>query len=846
MVKEEVIKDVKHSYENVVSKCLEYFNGDDLASEVWINKYCLKNNAGELFEETPDDMHKRMAKEFFRVEKTYNKALNQDLSKYGLEREPLTEEKIYNYFKNFSYIIPQGSVMSVLGNKFMTGSLSNCIVLREPYDSYGGIMYVDQQLTQLYKRRCGVGVSLSSLRPKDMSVNNAAGTTTGAVSFMERYSNTTREVGQAGRRGALMLTLDIRHPDIMDFITIKQDLKKVTGANVSVWIRDDFMKAVVDNASYTLRFPVEAEVADAKITKVVPARALWDAIVKCAHSSAEPGIIFADRQHNYSTSSVYPNYKNVTTNPCSEIAMGAMDSCRLMVVNYYSFVKNPFTKSATFDYDKLYEVVYEAQRLMDDLVDLELESVEKILDKIESDPEPDYVKQVEKQTWEELYKTGREGRRTGLGFTALADTIAALGFKFDDDKSLEIIDKISRIKMLAEFDSSIDMAIERGKFKDFDTEIENHSEFVSMIKKEFPKLYNRMMKYGRRNISISTVAPTGSVSIMTQTSSGIEPIYQLSYKRRRKINPNDKTTKIDFVDPLGDSWQEYPVFHPKLKTWMEVNNASEEEVKKSPYWKSSAPDIDWIKRVEMQAIVQKYTTHSLSSTINLPSDATLEKVGEIYIEAWKRGLKGITIYRDGSRTGVLISDAEVKLNLDFKDHHAPKRPKFLNANVYRFQNGGEQWIAFVGLLNGRPYEIFTGLASEFEIAKNIEFGELRKTKLDNGTSRYDFIVGRDSEDVMIYKGLSKAFDREYHNYAKFISGVLRHGMPLSYVIDLVDKLSFNNDNINSWKAGILRTLKKFMKDEAISDKKCSSCGQESLVFEEGCLHCTNCGFSKCS
>lgn len=1209
-----------YTYEEVFTKSLEYFNGDDLATEVWMNKYCLKNNDG-FSELTPDDMHRRMAKEFAKVELFYRENTNvngnfRDLSSYGQSREFLTEDKIFTFFEKFKYIIPQGSVMSVLGNNKIVASLSNCIVLDEPYDSYGGIMYVDQQLTQLYKRRCGVGVSLSSLRPKDSPVSNSAGSTSGAVSFMERFSNTTREVGQAGRRGALMLTMDVKHPDIRDFITIKQDLRKVTGANISVWLNDEFMQAVLDNSAYLLQYPVNVPITEAKIVVEIKAKELWDTIIECAHNTAEPGIIFGDRQHEYSTSSVYPNYKNVCVNPCcfsedcrvdvitdkgikdirmitakdkiflenenkfvattgyfktglqkvynvkfsngdtleltdnhklakviekrigkkinrnnfelvelkdlkaddkiriqtseslsfgnngeyddglilgwlsgdgclsfqnendnfpvmildfwqnehdlivlyenifkkiglqnvvrefknngndvkrlassrltqyfiekfeqniwkfkkgrndflyeasqdfirgylsayftadgtvncnkenssysvslssieearlrqiqtilanfgiksgidlmrkggtindysfdnakdcfrltitgisnlrkfakyigflskikisklneiidtehykensleytkiisieysgeketgcievpdygyftanglvsgnSEISMGAMDSCRLMVVNYYSFVKNPFSDKAEFDYEKLYAVCYEAQRLMDDLVDLELESIERILEKIRHDKEPEYIKEVEARTWKDLYRTGKDGRRTGLGFTALADTIAALGFKFDSDEALEIIDKISRTKLAGEFDSSIDMALERGKFKDFNPEIENTSLFVGMLKANFEDIYSRMMKFGRRNISISTVAPTGSVSIMTQTSSGIEPVFQLSYKRRRKINPSDKKNKIDFVDNMGDAWQEYLVLHPKFRTWLDINELEMTDSihKKSPYYKSTAEEIDWIKRVKIQSVVQKYTTHSISSTINLPTDVSVEKVGEIYVEAWKHGLKGITIYRDGCRSGVLLKDDE-KLETFFNDNHAPKRPKFLPANVYRFQNGGEQWIAFIGILNGRPYEIFTGMAEGFEIPKTIEFGEIRKTKNESGVSNYDFIVGRNTEDIEVYKGLSKAFDREYHNYAKFISGVLRHGMPIPYVVDLVDKLSFNNENINSWKSGVLRALKKYIKDGVTSDKTCGNCGKDSLVYQEGCLICRDCGHSKC-
>ena len=702
--------------ENVVLNTAKtYFDGDELAATTWMNKYAVKNKNGEFTELSPNDMHKRMAKEFARIERKYTEGLYlngslKKLSPYGQGRTQLDENSIYALFKDFKYVVPQGSVMSSLGNPYQLASLSNCVVMPEIYDSYGGIFKTDQQLAQLFKRRCGVGIDISSLRPAGVSVSNAAGTTSGAVSFMERFSNTTREVAQNGRRGALMITMDIAHPDIESFVTIKQDLKKVTGANISVRLSDEFMHAVENNKTFTLRWPIESK--EPTISKSIDARELWNTIIKCAHNTAEPGLIFWDRQHYYSTSSVYPEFKNISTNPCSEIAMQGGDSCRLVAINLYSFVTNPFTKNAMFNFKKFYEVTYEAQRLMDDLVDLELEAIERILSKIEEDKEPDNVKKEEKVTWQLLYNTGKKGRRTGLGFTALGDAIAALNLKFDSNEAIDVIDKIMKTKCEAEFDSSIDMSIERGKFEGFDETIENSSEFIQMLKQELPAIYNRMMKLGRRNISISTVAPTGTLSLLAQCSSGIEPVFLLSYTRRRKVNPQTKNAKVDFIDAMGDSWEEFTVYHPKLKKWMEVTK--NKNINKSPYKGSTAQEINWKKRIEIQSVVQKYVTHSISSTINLANNVTEEMVGNIYMEAWKKGLKGITVYRDGSRSGVLISNntEKSKKNTEIVETSAPQRPKILDAEVVRFQNNHEKWVAVVGLLNGKPYEIFTGKAED--------------------------------------------------------------------------------------------------------------------------------------
>ena len=843
-----------YTYKEVLENAIAYFKGDELAASTWINKYAMKNKEGQFEELTPDDMHQRMASEFARIEQKFTeKALPEEkkanLSEYGRKRAPLTQLSIYQYFRNFGEVIPQGSVMSSLGNPHVIASLSNCIVLPEIYDSYGGIFYTDQQLAQLFKRRCGVGIDISTLRPSGMLVSNAAGSTTGAVSFMERFSNTTREVAQNGRRGALMVTIDIAHPDVENFITIKQDLSKVTGANISVRLSDEFMRAVETDSEYTLRWPIDAD--HPQMTKTIQAKKLWETIIKSAHNSAEPGLIFWDRQHHYSTSSVYPGFKNTSTNPCSEIAMQGGDSCRLIALNLFNFVDNPFTDKASFNYKRFYETTYESQRLMDDLVELELEAIERILAKIDSDPEPAAVKAVEVDTWKLLYAAGSKGRRTGLGFTALGDALAALNIKFDSQAALQEVEMIMQTKCRSEFDSSIDMAIERGKFSAFDPAIEETSEFVQMLKAELPAVYNRMMEHGRRNISLSTVAPTGTLSMLAQSSSGIEPVFMLSYKRRRKVNVLDKNAKIDFIDDMGDSWQEFTVYHHRLKTWMEVTGQT--DITKSPYFGSTAPEIDWLKRVELQAIVQKYTTHSISSTINLSADTSVEKVGDIYLEAWKSGLKGITVYRDGSRSGVLVAndtkEKETKKDSTFiVETTPPKRPQVLEADVIRFMNHNEKWIAVIGILNNKPYEIFTGKVEDSFIIPNwVEKGWVIKNKTESGKKRYDFqFLDKEGYKVTL-EGLSRSFDKEYWNYAKLISGILRHGMPLPHVVNIVSNLNLYNETINTWKNGVERALKKFIPNGTVAvDHKCSECGDpDGLVYEEGCLKCKSCGAAKC-
>lgn len=845
----------KITEELVREKSMKYFQGDELAATTWMKKYAVKNEKGEYKESSPEDMHRRMAKEFARIEKNLKSTIKEGLSTYGKKREFLSEEKIFNLFDKFKYVIPQGSVMSALGNKYIIASLSNCVVVPPTYDSYGGIMHTDEQLAQLFKRRCGVGVDISNLRPKNAHVSNAAGTTTGAVSFMERFSNTTREVAQNGRRGALMLTIDIAHPDVKDFIISKQDLSKITGANISVRLSDKFMEAVVNNKDYVHQWPIDAK--KPLYTKKIKARELWNTIIECAHNTAEPGLIFWDRQHKYSTSSVYPGFKNDSTNPCSEIAMQGGDSCRLIAINLFSFIENPFTTKAHFNFDKFYEVTYESQRLNDDLVELELEAVDRILKKIESDAEPDFIKRNEIELWKLLRDTGKKGRRTGLGFTALADAIAAMGCKYSSDEALHLVEEIMKTKCRAEFDSSIDMAIERGKFDAWDPEYENTSEFIQMLQKEMPELYTRMMKYGRRNISLSTVAPTGTLSMLAQTSSGIEPVFLLGYKRRRKVNANDPDAKISFIDDMGDAFEEFDVWHPKLQDWMKITG--ETDVNKSPYAGSTSPEIDWIKRVEMQALVQKYTTHSISSTINLPADVSVDKVGEIYIESWKQGLKGITVYRDGSRSGVLVSnEKESKDNTEEKSEkavehiditHAPKRPKKLEADIIRFRNEYEKWLAVIGLINEKPYEIFTGkMEDAFNLPAYVNQGWIVKNKDEENdeNARYDFqYIDKEGYRITI-EGLSRSFDKEYWNYAKLISGILRHGMPINNVVEVINGLNLYDENINTWKNGVARALKKYIPNGTVVDKECPNCGDpEGLIYEEGCLHCKSCGYSKC-
>jgi ribonucleoside-diphosphate reductase alpha chain len=816
---------------------------DDLAASVWLNKYALKSG-NKFIEDTPDKMHRRMAVEFFKAEKnlTRHDFDKTGLSKYGITRQDLTEDAIFELFDKFKYIVPQGSIMSILGNPNAIGSLSNCIVLPEVYDSYGGIMYTDQQQVQLMKRRCGVGIDVSTLRPADTKVTNAAGTSTGPISFMHRFSNTTREVAQNGRRGALMLTIDVRHPDVERFITVKQDRTSVTGANISVKITDDFMNAVMKNEKFTLKWPVES--AEPKITKEVNAKEVWASIIKAAHGHAEPGIIFWDRQHEYSTSSVYPGYRNVSTNPCSEIAMQGGDSCRLVAINMYSFVKNPFTALAEFDFEKFYEVTYESMRIMDDLVELELWQIDKILKKVDTDDEPDYIKEVERRTWKLLRESGERGRRTGLGFTGLADAIAALSIKFGTHESLNTIDKIMRVKLRAEFDSSIDMAIERGKFADFDPKWEFESDFVVMLSRDFSDIFERMMKYGRRNISISTVAPTGTVSLLTQTSSGIEPIYDMSYVRSKKITGDEADARIDRIDEKGDKWQEFTVYHHKLNDWMRITG--ETDISKSPYAGATASVIDWTNRVKLQGIVQKYVTHSISSTVNLPKNVSIDLVAKIYEEAWREGLKGITVYRDGSRDGVLnkIKDEVESDNFGIITRSAPKRPKDLPCELHHVTAVGIKWLVIIGMMKSKqsgketmkPFEVFAFPENKISVPDRIKTGIMTRRK----KGVYDLIC-----EGQKYEDITEMFDKHEHEIiTRGASLSLRHGADIQFLHEQYDK---SEGTISSFGKALARTFKKYIIDgKAPSDKKCPNCDDPNgLEYKEGCLICKSCGYGKC-
>jgi len=825
------------TYSEVLEETLKYFRGDELAATTWINKYAMKTKEGQFSEKTPDDMHRRMSKEFGSVELMWSRddgitqiKHGEKLSQYGRERRLLTREKIYQLFKDFKYAIPQGSVMSSLGNSDMMASLSNCVVVPPVYDSYGGIFHTDQQLAQLFKRRCGVGVDLSNLRPSGSFVKNSSGSTTGAVSFMHRFSNTTREVAQNGRRGALMLTMDIAHPDIEEFVTIKQDLTKVTGANISLRLSDEFMKAVVEDEDFTLRFPIDSK--EPIYTKVIRAKELWGTIIECAHNTAEPGLIFWDRQHKYSTSSIYPGYKNDSTNPCSEIAMQGGDSCRLIAINLYSFVENPFTDKASFNYSKFYEVVYESQRLMDDLVDLELRAVASIMRKICSDKEPEEIKRTELSIWELLYRSGREGRRTGLGFTALADTLAALDKKFDGDEALLVVDEIMKTKLRGEFDSSIDMAVVRGQFKGFDPLYENQSEFIKMMEREFPDIYKRMMVYGRRNISISTVAPTGSLSMLAQTSSGIEPVYLLSYKRRRKVNREDKNANIDFTDNTGDSFEEFEVVHPKLEDWKQITGKT--DTNESPYAGSTASEINWKKRVELQSLVQKYTTHSISSTINLPKDVPVSLVGDIYIESWKRGLKGITVYRDGSRSGILVASDSQEKEV-FKEKELLKRPEEVDGMAYVTSVKGTEFSIFVGTIEDKPYEVFGYTGTTLT-------GQGIITRRDRGEYYFKKTNGAKHN----HRILTDKMTDEQTAICRLISVSLSHGVPL---VRIVDQLEKSKSDMFSFTAAIGRILKTYIVNGSQSTVLCTNpdCtgDRTNVIFLEGCSKCLDCGSSKC-
>ena len=826
---------------------LEYFRGDELAARVWVAKYALKDSHGNLFELTPDDMHRRLASEIARIEKKYP--------------NPLTEDDIFMLMKDFKYIIPQGGPMTGIGNDVQIASLSNCFVIGNDSgaDSYGGIMKVDQEQVQLMKRRGGVGHDLSHVRPSGSPVLNSALTSTGVVPFMERYSNSTREVAQDGRRGALMLTISIKHPDAEKFIDAKLKAGKVTGANVSVKIDDDFMQAVTENRSYVQQFPVNSD--NPVVTNEINAGKLWKKIVHNAWKSAEPGILFWDTVTRESVPDSYADmgYKTVSTNPCGEIPLCPYDSCRLLAVNLYSYVNEPFTKNAKFDFDRFKEHVGYAQRIMDDIIDLELEKIDRILDKIVKDPEDDEIKRVERKLWENIRVKAEEGRRTGVGITAEGDMLAALGLTYGTDNATDFSTEIHKTVALEAYRSSVNMARERGPFMIYDAQREKENPFINRLKAEDEQLYRDMVRYGRRNIALLTIAPTGTTSLMTQTTSGIEPVFMPVYKRRRKVNPNDKDVTVSFVDEVGDSWEEYNVFHHKFITWLEVKGYNVEEVKKydddevdklvaqSPYYKATSNDVDWLSKVRMQGAIQKWVDHSISVTINLPEDAKEDLVGKLYVTAWESGCKGVTVYRDGSRAGVLLSnnkkDKEVSLE-------PKKRPEVLEADVVRFMNNDEKWVAFVGKLEGRPYEIFTGKEDDdvLPIPKTVSKGYIIKSKQKDGTKRYDFRYIDRHGYGNTFEGLSRMFDTEFWNYAKLISGVLRHGMPIPDVVNLVSSLRLDTETINTWKNGVERTLRKYIPDGTKPKKGsvCPSCESTNLMFQEGCLTCQDCGNSKCA
>ena len=838
----------KYSVAEVKEATIKYFDGDQLAADVWMNKYALKDSDGNIFELTPDDMHHRIASEIARIENRYP--------------NPMSEEEIFEVLKDFRYIVPQGSPMAGIGNNFQISSLSNCFVIgtNGKSDSYGAIMKIDQEQVQLMKRRGGVGHDLSHIRPAGSPVKNCALTSTGVVPFMERYSNSTKEVAQDGRRGALMMSISINHPDSEDFIDSKMEQGRITNANVSVRISDEFMKAVKENKPFVQKYPIDSD--NPQFTKEIDAKKLWDKIIHNAWQSAEPGVLFWDTITRESIPDCYADlgFKTLSTNPCGEIPLCAYDSCRLLAINLYSYVENPFTDKARFNAELFAKHVAIAQRMMDDIIDLEIEKIDAILEKVYSDPESDEVKRCEIDLWLNIRKKALQGRRTGIGITAEGDMLAALGKRYASDEAIEFSTSVQKLLAFEAYKSSVNLAKERGAFEVFDAKREENNPFIKRLRKMDENFYQDMVKYGRRNIAMLTIAPTGTVSICTQTTSGIEPVFMVSYKRRRKVNPNDKNAKVSFTDNDGNSFEEYNVFHPKFMTWLEVNGYNVEEVKnyndeqlqeiinKSPYYKATANDIDWVSKVKMQGEMQKWVDHSISVTVNIPAETTEELVSQIYLTAWECGCKGMTIYRDGSRTGVLVSNKkEEKKNNDndFVETHSPVRPKTLECDVVRFQNNYEKWIAFVGKINGRPYEIFLGKQDDFYLPPFVETAWITKNKDEEGKSRYD-LQFKDKQGYKItIEGLSRSFSPEFWNYAKLISGILRHGMPISNVVTLIQNLSVDEDNINAWKNGIARALKRYIPDGTKVDKEvCPTCG-EALVYEDGCKHCKNCGYSKC-
>ncbi|HOV84155.1 MAG TPA: adenosylcobalamin-dependent ribonucleoside-diphosphate reductase [Paludibacteraceae bacterium] len=848
------MKAKKYTSDEVMEASLKYFQGDDLAAKVWTTKYALKDSYGNFYELTPDDMHHRLAREIARIEKKYP--------------QPLSEEELFELLRNFKYIVPQGSPMSGIGNNFQIASLSNCFVIGFDHDadSYGGIIKIDEEQVQLMKRRGGVGHDLSHIRPKGSPVKNTALTSTGIVPFMERYSNSTREVAQDGRRGALMLSISIKHPDAESFIDAKMEANKITGANISVKIDDEFMKAALEGKPYTQRFPIDEP--EPRVKKEIDAATLWKKIIHNAWQSAEPGVLFWDTIIRESIPDCYADlgFKTISTNPCGEIPLCAYDSCRLLAINLYSYVDRPFTSEANFNFELFKKHVALAQKIMDDIIDLEIENIDKILAKIKSDPEDEEVKRTERMLWEKIRAKTLQGRRTGVGTTAEGDMLAALGYRYGTTEAIDFSEHVHKTLALSAYRSSVTLAQERGAFSIYDSKREENNPFIHRIRQADPELYNDMVKYGRRNIACLTIAPTGTTSIMTQTTSGIEPVFMPVYTRRRKVNPNDKNVQVDFVDDNGDSWEEYTVFHHKFVTWMEANNYPttkkyskseiDDLVAKSPYYKATANDINWLKKVQMQGRIQKWVDHSISVTINLPAETTEELVADLYEEAWRCGCKGVTVYREGSRSGVLVSmDEAQKEKQDEKKVCFPVtegplvRPKELECDVVRFQNAKDKWIAFVGLKDGRPYEIFTGLADDEEgisLPKTVTHGKIIKTVDENGNKRYDFQFTNKRGYKTTVEGLSEKFDKEFWNYAKLISGVLRYGMPIDQVVKLVSGLQLDSDSINTWKVGVERALKKYIPDGTQADgQTCPSCKQKTLIYQEGCLTCKNCGYSRC-
>lgn len=840
-----------YSYDEAFKASLDYFAGDELAARVWVNKYAMKDSFGNIFEKSPVDMHHRIASELARIERKYP--------------NPVPEEEIFDLIDHFRYIIPAGSPMTGIGNDFQIASLSNCFVIGidGDADSYGAIMKEDEEQVQLMKRRGGVGHDLSRIRPKGSPVKNSALTSTGLVPFMERFSNSTREVAQDGRRGALMLSVSIKHPDAEAFIDAKMTEGRVTGANVSVRIDDEFMRCATEGQPYRQQYPIDAE--KPQMEKEIDAAALWKKIVHNAWKSAEPGVLFWDTIIRESLPDCYADlgFKTISTNPCGEIPLCPYDSCRLLAINLYSYVKNPFTPEAEFDFDLFRRHVQLAQRLMDDIIDLEQEKIDRILEKIASDPQSDEVKATERTLWEKIRRRTGQGRRTGVGITAEGDMLAALGLRYGTQEALDFAVEVQKTLALSAYRSSVTMAQERGAFEVFDAEREKNNPFMLRIKEADPQLYADMAQHGRRNIACLTIAPTGTTSLMTQTTSGIEPVFLPVYTRRRKVNPNDPEVRVDFTDESGDAFEEYIVYHHKFLTWMRANGIDTEKhytaeeiedlVSRSPYYKATANDVDWLMKVKMQGAIQKWVDHSISVTVNLPATVDEELVNRLYVEAWKSGCKGCTIYRDGSRSGVMISVKKKDEKPELPECRPPqvteRRPDVLECDVVRFQNNKDKWVAFVGLLDGEPYEIFTGLQDDDEgivLPKTVTKGRIIKKINPDGTKRYDFQFENKRGYKTTVEGLSEKFNKEYWNYAKLISGVLRYRMPLQNVIRLVGSLQLESENINTWKVGVSRALKKYITDGTVAQgQKCPNCGKEELVYQEGCLICKNCGASRC-